>query len=156
MFTLFYLFIVQVSSSTNTTKLRLEDSVLTGTFPSLEKCKVVFSSKNIFTLTLYTSKGEKLYYKSSNVTYIGNPTFYKLKSLGIYPTKVMLDVYTIERDVNKTCFMYLVYLSAYLSLVYKRDSSITRTLYFVLVTYQLLNTSDHQLITTRIIQKYIF
>lgn len=154
----------------NRTKLRIITESIEGVIDASSKVKLVFHAHTPFHLILYTTSGVPLHFKGTNISYIGNPTYYvinsvpsdqrseaSLKSLDFkVPNKIMFEIYAIGTDWLKVVWIFLVVCAMFVLIFYKRDHKISQLCLFILLLVEVYKTSEYDKIADRIIHKILF
>lgn len=117
--------------------------------------KVVFSAKSAFELTLYTTIGQKLYFKAKTIQYIGNPTYYTVNSIE-QSNKITFSIYQIENDWFKISSIMMTIMVFFVVMFYKREHIYSQICLFVLLSVEILRTSDYSKIADRIFHRILF
>lgn len=137
----------------NRTKLRIITDSIEGVIDASSKVKLVFYAQKPFNLLLYTTNGARLYFKGTNISYIGNPTYYVINSV---PNKIMFEMYAIGTDWLKVVWIFLVVCAMFVLIFYKRDHKISQLCLFILLLVEIYKTSEYDKIADRIIHKILF
>lgn len=140
----------------NTTKIKLQSESIQGLIDIDGKIKIVFKSDKPFELTLYTSTGVPLVYKGVYSSYVGYPTYYQINSIDGIKTKVIMEIYTIERNIFKVVTTIISVLSMSVLILYKRDHIVSQVALIILLVVELYQSSDFDRISDRIIHKILF
>jgi hypothetical protein len=157
-FILLILFLGIVESSLqNRTKLLIMLDPIEGIINTPHKVKLLFHAHKPFHLILYTTNGIPLHFKGIFVSYIGNPTYYVIKSLDFkVPNKIIFEMYTIGTDWIKVISIFLAVCAMFILIMYKREHKISQLCLFILLLIEVYKTSEYDKIADRIIHKILF
>ena len=141
----------------NQTKIKLHHEYQ-GVLPSDSKLKLRFVSKsNVpFELTLYTTDGQRLFYKGTDLSMSGAFTYVQIKNTSDNFNPILLEMWTIETDYVRYAIGLFSLVAIGVLIVFKRDHYVSQAVLIILLLVEIWNTSDYEKISEKVIKKYLF